>query len=561
MSRGRWIISMPPISLIYIFMTALFASLIMVPFLCRWGMEQKMVDVPDERKMHRHAVPRLGGISICMAFLFSLLVFVDLTREMGGILAGMLIIFVTGMVDDLYGLPPFRKFFGEVCAVLTTIVVSHFYIRTLGNLFGTGEIILPLWLAIPFTLVAIVGVVNAFNLIDGLDGLAGGVSVITLAAFAMLAYHSGNIDVQVFCVALLGGLLGFLKYNFFPARIFMGDAGSLVVGFIVGFLSIGLTQRGGSSIQPVVPLLVIGLPVADTLWVMARRIKEGHSPFVADRTHLHHKFLDLGFEHRYTVILIYGISLTWAALALCFHNDPPVLLLAGYVTLNIMLYASLRFLGTRLHLLRFLGNDSNQGLRDSAKYKSMSTGMALTVRLLQVFVIVYLFLAILACHDTGSLLLHLILVFFAASCGLLFLTRDSGNQFLLSMYYGASMVITFVVTRFGSMGFPSGLALRQWGDLLLTGMALLTVLRFSFRKQGEFYLTSLDYLLLGLSIFLAVVAPQVSGIVNLTGVLVRGIILFTAFKVIAVQEKQATRLMAWAILGTLLVMGVRGYVG
>jgi UDP-GlcNAc:undecaprenyl-phosphate GlcNAc-1-phosphate transferase len=552
---------MPPIQLIYIFMIALFASLIMVPFLYRWGMEQKMVDLPDERKFHHNAVPRLGGISICMAFLFSLLVFVDLTREMSGILAGMLIIFVTGMVDDLYGLSPLRKFFGEVCAVLTTMVVSHIYVRTLGDLFGYGEIILPLWLALPFTLVAIIGVVNAFNLIDGLDGLAGGVSVITLAAFGMLAYHMGNSEVLILSVALLGAVLGFLKYNFFPARIFMGDAGSLVVGFIVSFLALGLTQGDGSSIQPLLPLLVIGLPVADTVWLMVRRIKDGHSPFVADRTHVHHKFLALGFEHRYTVILIYGISLFWAAIAVFFHNEPESHLLALYLLLSILFYLALRFLQHRRHLLSFLGKDSTAGIRESVTYRRVADRVAGTMPLLQGFGLIYLFLAAMAGIPNGSILRNLTLVCLVVSGGLLFLTRDSGNRFLLSTYYGAAMVITYVVAHFGGQEFPPGLALRQWGDLLLLGMVFLTVLRFTFRRPGEFYLTSLDYLLLGLTVFLAVVAPQMTGVINLTGVLVRGIILFIAFKVMAEQGKQAARFMAWAILCVLLVMAVRGYVG
>jgi UDP-GlcNAc:undecaprenyl-phosphate/decaprenyl-phosphate GlcNAc-1-phosphate transferase len=552
---------MPPIMLIYICMTSLFAALIMVPFLHRWGMEQKMLDLPDERKVHRHAVPRLGGIAICMAFLFALLVCTDLTREMGGILAGMLIIFVTGMVDDLYGLSPRRKFFGEVCAVLTTMAVSHLYVRTLGDLFGYGEIILPFWLALPFTLVAIVGVVNAFNLIDGLDGLAGGVSVITLTAFGILAYHAHNSDVLLFCVALLGGVLGFLKYNFYPARIFMGDAGSLVVGFIVGFLAIRLTQGNADTVQPMVPLLVIGLPVADTIWVMARRIKAGQSPFVADRTHVHHKFLDLGFEHRYTVILICGISLGWAAIAVVFHSRPEWFLLALYLLLSGLCYRALRFLARRRHLLRFLGNDSAAGIRESVTYCRLADGVAHTKALLMGLVLSYLLLGVMAGIPNGSSLRNVTLACLIACGGVLSLTRDCGNRFLLSMYYGAAIVITCVVASFSSQDFLSGLSPKQCGDILLSGMVVLIVLRFIFRRPGEFYLTSLDYLLLGLTIFLAVVTPQMTLFINLTGVLVRGIILFIALKVATEKGTRAPRLVALAIMGTLLVMTARGYLG
>ncbi|HBG05064.1 MAG: hypothetical protein A2075_16530 [Geobacteraceae bacterium GWC2_58_44] len=348
-----------PIGLSYIFLTALFASLIMVPFLQRLCIERKMLDLPDERKVHLHAVPRLGGVAICMSFLCTLLLYLVLPRGMCGILAGVLIIFATGLVDDIYGLSPLRKLFGEVCAVLTTMLIGNLYIRTLGDLFGLGEIVLPLWLAIPFTVVAIVGVVNAFNLIDGLDGLAGGISVISLVAFAVLAFQAGNVEVLILCVALLGAMLGFLKYNFFPARIFMGDAGSLVVGFVISFLALSLTQGGAGQVQPVVPLLVVGLPVADAVWVMASRLCAGQSPFAADRTHVHHKFLALGFEHCHTVIVIYSISLFWAAAALFLRDKPAVLLLGGYLVLTLLSYVALGFLRSWRHLLRSPGKEGS----------------------------------------------------------------------------------------------------------------------------------------------------------------------------------------------------------
>ncbi|HBG07017.1 MAG: hypothetical protein A2075_16475 [Geobacteraceae bacterium GWC2_58_44] len=357
-----------PIALGYIFATALFASLIMVPFLQRWGTQQKMLDLPDERKVHRHAVPRLGGIAICMAFLFTLLLYVDLSRGMRGILAGVMIIFAIGVVDDFYGISPLRKLFGQICAVLSTMAVGNLYITNLGDLFGMGEIVLPLWLAIPFTVVAIVGVVNSFNLIDGLDGLAGGISAITLVAFGVLAFRSGNVEVQILCVALLGAMLGFLKYNVFPARIFMGDAGSLVIGFVIGFLALSLTQGSAGEVQPVVPLLVVGVPVADALWVMVSRLCAGQSPFAADRSHVHHKFLALGFEHCQTVIAICGISLFWAATALFLRDKPALLLLGCYLVLTLLSYAALNLLPGWRHLLRSPGREPALVMSESVSY-------------------------------------------------------------------------------------------------------------------------------------------------------------------------------------------------
>ena len=550
---------MSPITLIYIFMTALFSALLMVPFLHRWALDRNMLDEPDERKFHQQAVPRLGGIAICFAFIITMLVYADLSRGIRGILAGALVMFITGLLDDLSGISSRRKFFGEICAALTTMAVGHIYIRTLGDLFGIGEIVLPLWLAIPFTLVAIVGVVNAFNLIDGLDGLAGGVSVITLVAFGLLAYFSGNSEVVVVCAALLGGLLGFLKYNFYPARIFMGDTGSLVAGFVISFLAIMLTQCEACEIQPVVPLLIIGLPVADTLWVMIRRVLEGHSPFSADRTHLHHKFLDLGLQHRYTVILIYGISLFWAAVAVFFYDAPAWCLFSGYFLLTLLFYLTIRYLQRHRTLLRFIGHDSTAGIRDSLTYRRLASLVAGTAPLMQIMVLAYLILAVVASSMMGNSFPKLMLVFLVACSGLLYLTRDYCNHFVLAMFYGAGMVISFVVTQSGQVEFPPHMPLRHMGDMLLLGLSLLMLLRLFFRRMGDFYLTSIDYLLLGVSLFLAMVTPQITDQIVLTGVLVRGIIFYAALKVIAAKGERPARRMSFAILGAMLLMVVFGY--
>jgi UDP-GlcNAc:undecaprenyl-phosphate GlcNAc-1-phosphate transferase len=297
----------------YTFMTALFTALIVVPFLRKWALEQGNVDVPDERKMHETPMPRLGGIAIFLSFLLAVIIYVPVTPTIRGFLAGGLIIFVTGLVDDLTELSAKRKFAGEVAACLATIMLGNLWLVNLGNLFGFGEIILPTWIGIPFTVFAVVGVINAINLIDGLDGLAGGISMIALTAFFLLGLMNNDVQTALLAAAAAGAVLGFLKYNFYPARIFMGDAGSLTIGFLLGFLAVYVTQRPGATISPMVPILILGLPLLDTIWVMTSRVLQGESPFVADRTHVHHKFLSLGFEHRFTVVIIYGMALFWPA--------------------------------------------------------------------------------------------------------------------------------------------------------------------------------------------------------------------------------------------------------
>lgn len=339
-----------------IFLIALLVSLFMVPLLQRWAVDTGVVDLPDERKLHQGAIPRIGGVAIAMSWLFSLLLHLDLAREIRGIMAGALVMFATGLIDDRYGLSPRRKLMGQSIACLVVVVVGGLRIHTLGDLTGAGPILLPAWLGIPFTLFCMVGVANAINLMDGLDGLAGGVSAVALGAFAILGFLDGNSLVMAVSVALLGGIVGFLRFNLHPARIFMGDSGSLVVGFIIACLAILSTQTAGAVASPVVPLLLLGLPIADTVLVMVRRIQRRSSPFAADRTHVHHRLLDLGLEHRHAVMTLVGFSLLMAASALVLRQlEEERLLLSGYAAGMTVFYLAIGMLRARRDRLPGIG--------------------------------------------------------------------------------------------------------------------------------------------------------------------------------------------------------------
>ena len=237
----------------YSFMTALFAALIMVPFLRQWALDKDTVDLPDARKVHESPMPRLGGIAIFLAFLFSAIIYLPITQGVRGILAGSLIVFATGVVDDLNGLFSRGKFAGQAAACLVTIMVGDLYLSHLGNLFGFGEIILPAWIGIPFTVFAVVGVINAINLIDGLDGLAilptvlvgtalGVIAYLTghanFASYLNIPYVAGSGELVVFCGAIAGAGLGFLWFNTYPAQVFMGDVGALALGAALGTVAV-----------------------------------------------------------------------------------------------------------------------------------------------------------------------------------------------------------------------------------------------------------------------------------------------------------------------------------
>jgi UDP-GlcNAc:undecaprenyl-phosphate GlcNAc-1-phosphate transferase len=318
---------------LFIFLTALSVVLLMVPPLDRWAAATGALDYPDNRKTHKRAAPRIGGAAIFAAFLFSSLVFVGIDDRIQAILAGATLVFATGIIDDLHGLSAGRKFLGQVSGCLLTVLAGRLYLTDLGDVLGFGPIIVPDWLAIAFTVFAVVGVINAINMIDGLDGLAGGTSMIALAAFFLLGYRAGNAAVTALCAALMGGVLGFLKYNVRPARIFMGDAGSQVLGFVLAFLAIQLTQASNPVTRPVVTFVILGLPILDTLRVMASRIADGQNPFAADQRHVHYRLLRLGFPQGVAVSTIWCITLASAVVGLSCTAVPDFALFIGYLIL------------------------------------------------------------------------------------------------------------------------------------------------------------------------------------------------------------------------------------
>jgi UDP-GlcNAc:undecaprenyl-phosphate GlcNAc-1-phosphate transferase len=245
------------------------------------------------------------------------------------VIVGALIIVIFGFIDDRRELGYKSKFAGQCIAALVVILHGGVGIRSLGTLLPAGTV-LPPWLAVPLTLVVIVGITNAFNLSDGLDGLAGGISLLCFSCIAILAYQLQEFTIAVFAVAIVGAIFAFLRFNTYPAVIFMGDAGSLLLGFLAATLSLGLTQ-GGHKVSPLFPMLLLGLPALDTMTVMITRLAEGRSPFVADKNHFHHKLIRAGLRHWEAVSAIYLLQAVLVAVAytLRFSSDGALLCFYG----------------------------------------------------------------------------------------------------------------------------------------------------------------------------------------------------------------------------------------
>jgi len=329
-------------------LTALLAALltaVIVPLVRRAGLHWGVVDAPDARKHHLRPIVRLGGVGIVAGFSLAL----ALTWAWGGFaglapdkdqliwttLAGSLCFFVIGLADDLFALPPLPRLVGQVAVAMAvwTQGVRIGSIDLPSTLLGTGAVVtLPPWISLVATVLWLVGITNAINWLDGLDGLAAGVSGIAAVALLSVSYSLHQSAPGLLGAALAGACLGFLRHNFNPAKIFMGDGGSYFLGFALASISIVGPAKALTSVSLLLPLLILSLPLADMSAVIMGRLREGRSPFYPDRRHLHHRLLRSGLSHRRTVLLIYAFTQWLASLALVVANAELRFLWLGLAT-------------------------------------------------------------------------------------------------------------------------------------------------------------------------------------------------------------------------------------
>ena len=331
------------------FVLSTLISVLLMPVLIKSAKHLGMLDEPDERKVHTKAIPRCGGLGLSFATLFTILILAPFDPPYSSLLIGGSIIVFFGILDDIFNLNYKWKFFGQFIAVIF-VLYQGIYLKCL-PFAGLNDA--SLWIAYPLSFIFVVGVTNAVNLSDGLDGLAAGIMLMTLASVAFFADFVGGKDLALVALALIGGILGFLRFNSHPAVVFMGDTGSQFIGFMAAFLCIYLVENVYVTLNPALPLLLLGLPVLDTLMVMSQRIYIGKSPFSPDKRHIHHRLLALGFSHAEAVSCIYALQSLFllAAFLLRYQSDFAVLgvylLICGTI---LALFMVAKQLGWRLRL-------------------------------------------------------------------------------------------------------------------------------------------------------------------------------------------------------------------
>lgn len=330
-------------ALVLVFMTAFIVVLYSTPALIKVAVLKRLIDTPgEERKIHKRSVPTIGGIIIYAGTLFAYALWYNIENaeffdrifqsvtEFKLIIATSLILFFVGVKDDIIGTAPVKKLFAHIVVALILVLMGDIRITGLHGIFGVYEI--PDWGSVFLSIFTYVVVVNAFNLIDGVDGLAAGIGFISCCAFGVWFIFADEFPYAALSFALAGALAGFLIFNFSPARIFMGDSGSLVIGMFICVLAIKMIEYPIQKLdafwvhvsKPVYAISALAYPLMDTLRVFIIRAVKGQSPFVADRNHIHHKLLDCRFNHRKTVIIIYIFSvLTIGASILTYYFSVP----------------------------------------------------------------------------------------------------------------------------------------------------------------------------------------------------------------------------------------------
>jgi UDP-GlcNAc:undecaprenyl-phosphate GlcNAc-1-phosphate transferase len=330
------------------FFASLFLSLILTPLSGKFAHYVGAIDQPNDRSVHKLAMPRLGGLGMAVTLGASVLLFLPFNLFIAGFLAGLALIVAVGVADDISPMKARYKLAGQLVSIVLFIAISGYQVSSFGDLFGVGEVAFGSFAPL-VTLLCMLAIMNAMNLSDGLDGLAGGITAIASLFLGALAIRTGSWQTLGVLIALGGAVVGFLRYNSHPARMFMGDTGSLLLGYVLAVCCVSLgsgldAAAGMPSLAPVTVAIVLFVPLFDALIVMLRRIVNKTGAFEADNTHLHHNLIGIGIPHGAVVSVLYLFSFLFGVLALAVVNMPDLLQMLISVGAALLLFAIVEIL-------------------------------------------------------------------------------------------------------------------------------------------------------------------------------------------------------------------------
>ena len=473
-------------------MLAMAISMVIIPLMMRLAPAIGMIDVPDPRKVHTAPIPRVGGLGIVIGAIAPMLIWLPFTDLTISIFLGAGILLIFGTWDDIAELGHYVKFIGQFLAAGIVVYYGDLYVSyfPLQNYEAISESI-----GKPFTVIAIVGMINAINHSDGLDGLAGGESLISLGIIAYLAFIFNSELMLIISAAAIGGIFGFLRFNSHPAQVFMGDGGSQFLGYILAILVLLLTQSVNTTLSPALPALLLGLPIIDILAVFFLRAKHKMNLFRATRNHVHHRLLDIGFQHYESVMFIYTVQVILAvsAIPLMYENDLNILLFYFLICSSVFLFLTVsEHKGFQVHK-NINKKDIFTALVEryprmaDVPLKAIESGLSLFI--LSAALIVS---NIPKDFAVSSLVLLLLLMFVLVSGWL-------GQQ-----VYRLILFVTISFSVYLLTNFPASWLSNQI-DLVYIYFIVMTVLGFITIKMAskqEFKVTPLDYLVIALALLI-----------------------------------------------------------
>ncbi len=542
-----------------LFFTVLMLSLLITPVSIRFSHYIGAIDYPVDRSVHATGMPRLGGLGMALALLFGLPLFVEVGPAQLGFLSGLLIIMITGCIDDIWRMRPLIKMAGQILACVVFIEISGLSFSSLGNLFGLGEISSSASVNYAMTLFCMVGLVNALNLSDGLDGLAAGNVAIACFFLGVLALVAQNWIGLAIIIALTGGVLGFLKFNSHPAKLFMGDAGSLMLGFSIACLSVILSGGASAGIQPVTLSIVLGIPIVDTVWVMTRRLMRGKSPWHPDNSHLHHRLLALGLPHAAVVSVFYALMALFGTLALVVQALPAYWQSLAGVSCATLVYALLSFCEykkVRIHISVGMEREERE-----LRY-NLTSLLGKSMKVLPYVILFGLCLPLLAADAIPPAMGKL-----AAGIALFVVIAFPWKKHRdnLSVVYGLFYLCAFAILVTWNTASFAAFQLNVYEVLLAAILSVWIVLKVTFKRNNEvFFTSSFELLLIFISWFIPYVVLPVAGASDLMLGAARlacfeAIPLLIAMKLIVRRQPDRNAMMATGLISMLCLIAFRGF--
>ncbi len=531
-------------------------SMVLIPLMSRFAPRFRLVDIPTQRKIHATPIPRVGGIGIVIGSLVPLLLLLTPDNTTLAYVYGACVLFIFGLWDDVYEIGHYPKFVGQFIAALIVIIYGDLYVIRFPFVPG-GEVSPGFGTA--FTLFAIVGMINAINHSDGLDGLAGGESLFSLGAIGLLAFFAtdGYLTLTI-AFTVVGSILGFLRYNTYPARVFMGDSGSQFIGYTLAFLAILLTQRVDTDLSPAVVLLLLGLPIADILVVLFKRARGGMNIFRATRNHIHHRLLDLGFVHRESVIIIYSLQMIFVTTGVLLREGPDILVTGVYLAYCLVIFAAIH-----------IAERSGWKLKKPAHHPDHARVMdhdALR-NLLVVLPRRYLSVSIPFFMVAGSLFVAYVPDYFAKTSllvsAMIMLDLVARRRFHTLLHRAMIYIITAQVGYLWATYQPhywSGYAeLAEALFFVLIAVAFAAAVKFSPRRRKiEFELTATDYLVAFCLLAVLIISRGHLWGSGSVAFVVQMIVLFYASELLITEKRGGWSGLTLGAMAAGLIMGARG---